>query len=209
MSLRDKIKALQEEIAGLPGVKITIFTPTVASPAVSAKGSEAAAEKPDLNFDGDTEGDGGEKVFGVNALGLPTKIMKLLEEHGYETAAELQDAVDDGTFKDLKGVTNAIFTRVEKSLEEFKTNHPEAGGEDEDESGSADAEPDSSDDDAGSGDDESWKVGDRCQVRIDDSWYPGAVKKIDLDGEKMHILFDDGDKDWYPLDEVETLPDEE
>lgn len=203
MSFRDKVKALQEELAGLPGVKIVIFSPDSGGPIAAIEKAVVPGDE-EMNFDGGDDGEGGTKVFGVNSLGLPAKTMAILEENGYETVQELQDAVEDGSFEELKGVTNPIFKRVQKALEEFKANHPEAGGEDED----GDKGAEDGGDDSG-GDDDSWKVGDKCQVSIENEWYPGTVKKIDLKEEKLHIHFDDGDKDWYPIDEVETLPEEE
>jgi hypothetical protein len=89
---------------------------------------------------------------------------------------------------------------VQKSLEEFDSNHP-AGSADE-----GSGEDETSDDDDGGG---TWTEDERCQVNIDGTWYPGTVKKIDLNKEKMLIHFDDGDKDWYSTDEVETLDEEE
>jgi hypothetical protein len=52
-------------------------------------------------------------------------------------------------------------------------------------------------DESDSGD---WNDGDRCVVEIDGEDYAGTIKTIK--GDNAIVLFDDGDKDTYPLDDL-------
>jgi len=64
-------------------------------------------------------------------------------------------------------------------------------------------------DEDGGDDGDVWKDGDRCQVKIEGDYYPGTVKDVNIDDEKVFIAFDDGDEGWYSIEEVETLGDED
>jgi hypothetical protein len=47
-----------------------------------------------------------------------------------------------------------------------------------------------------------WKAGDRALVKWsqDDFWYPATIQQID--GERLFVRFDDGDKEWTVPDHV-------
>jgi hypothetical protein len=47
-----------------------------------------------------------------------------------------------------------------------------------------------------------WIVGDRvlCKWSRDAYWYPGTIQAID--GERLHVYFDDGDNEWTTTDKV-------
>lgn len=55
--------------------------------------------------------------------------------------------------------------------------------------------------------DEPWAKGDECQVDIDGTMYNGKIKSIKDDVAK--IVFDDGDTDSYPLDDLVEIEAEE
>jgi len=57
------------------------------------------------------------------------------------------------------------------------------------------------------GEEDVWKEKDRCQVEIEGNYYPGTIKEVNGDEEKVFIVFDDGDEGWYSIEEVETLGD--
>ena len=47
-----------------------------------------------------------------------------------------------------------------------------------------------------------WKADDRALVkwRQDDFWYPATIQQVD--GERLYVRFDDGDKEWTVPDHV-------
>ena len=75
--------------------------------------------------------------------------------------------------------------------------------EEEIESGDAENQQD----DGGEGEPEPWAKGHRCGVQIDDEVYYGEI--VSIRGEKATILFDDGDKQSHPLDDLQDEPEGE
>jgi len=55
--------------------------------------------------------------------------------------------------------------------------------------------------------DEPWAKGDECQVDIEGTMYTGKIKSIKDDVAK--VVFDDGDTDSYPLDDLVEIEEEE
>jgi|GEM_PF-1743327 len=87
---------------------------------------------------------------------------------------------------------------------------PEEGADGAGDSGTEEAAPEEPEAEEGAEEEgDFWKPEERCQVEIDGNKYPGTVKEVNDETEKVFVVFDDGDEAWYAADALETLEPEE